>query len=142
MGTYRLLRGSYGMVVDGKNRIVKPGPKSYLELTAEQAGRLKDCNGSRVEPVDLGALQEQADANAAKKAGVGTPSETVQEKVETLVQDLNVEGAVEFIKAIEEEAVLDAVEAEEAAETGKQRKGVFDAVAAVRAEFNDDENED
>lgn len=139
---YKIHRGLIGMVEDGQNRIYKVG--EIVQLTEEQAAKRKDARGPMVERVDLDALQAISDAKADLTAAKAAEEAGDGEAATSYVAAMNVSEAVDFIDAVEDEAVLDAVEAEERAGK-KPRKGVLDAVARIRAEFNgddDDEEED
>lgn len=117
--TYRILRGSMGRVeVVGdegnmKNVIYKPG--QFIEMTAAEAARKTDQDGSQLELVD----KEAFDAISKNKKQPASSDDNIEK--------MSVPKAQEYIKAITDLEVLKVVKAQEE-DRDKPRKGVLTAI--------------
>lgn len=114
---HKLLAGSHGRWENGQNVQYKAGDE--IDLSPEEV----ESFGKRVEPVGEATFRTLP----AKASDTQEPAGSLG------LADVNMPGAVALVEALDTVEALDAAEAEERA--GKDRKGVYDAIEARRAEL-------
>lgn len=115
MAKYKLLTGSHGRFEKGQQVVYRKG--DVLDLTKEEANYL----AARVEK--LAEITETPAPTPAKAPAAGSLG----------LADVNMPDAVDKVSKLDTAEALDAAEAEE--KSGKDRKGVHEAIDERRAEL-------